>query len=142
MECDRAQWPDKMTDTQARKEFGLTKHHDVVLRGSTTMLGQRKVPRVKLRYGTYMCMGVCTMMYLRKDVEAYVEALQEEGWDPVLEKRARRRERVHAMKERRKLPIVIEDDDDDDDDGDAVEVVEGGVKSGAVFQEPIIIDDD
>lgn len=141
-ECDRAQWPDKMTDTQARKEFGLTKHHDVVLRGSTTMLGQRKVPRVKLRYGTYMCMGVCTMMYLRKDVEAYVEALQEEGWDPVLEKRARRRERVHAMKERRKLPIVIEDDDDDDDDGDAVEVVEGGVKSGAVFQEPIIIDDD
>ena len=95
-------------------------------------------------------------MYLRKDVEAYVEALQEEGWDPVLEKRARRRERVHAMKERRELPIVIEDDDDDDvhvdddddvhvdddDDGDAVEVVEGGVKSGAVFQEPIIIDDD
>jgi hypothetical protein len=87
-------------------------------------------------------------MYLRKDVEAYVEALQEEGWDQVLEKGARRRERVHAMKERRKLPIVIEDDDDDDvhvdddDDGDAVEVVEGGVKSGAVFQEPIIIDDD
>ena len=42
--------------------------------------------------------------------------------------------------------VHVDDDDDvhvdDDDDGDAVEVVEGGVKSGAVFQEPIIIDDD
>jgi hypothetical protein len=48
----------------------------------------------------------------------------------------------------RKVPIVIEDDDDDDDkggeddDGDDVEVVEAGVKSGAVLQEPIVIDED
>jgi hypothetical protein len=143
--CDREQWPDKITETQASKEFGLTKQRDVVLQGSTTVLGQRQAQRLKLRYGTYFCMGVCTTMYLRKDVEAYVEALQEGGWDPVVEKRARKRERRAALKEMRNLPIVIEDDDDDDDDdgdGDAVEVSEGGVKSGAVFQEPIIIDDD
>jgi hypothetical protein len=145
--CDREQWPDKITETQASKEFVLTKHRDVVLQGSSTVLGQRQAQRLKLRYGTYFCMGVCTTMYLRKDVEAYVEALklQEEGWDPIVEKRARKRERRRAtLKEMRKLPIVIVDEDDDDDDGDvdAVEVVEGGAKSGAVFQEPIIIDDD
>lgn len=50
---------------------------------------------------------------------------------------------MEALKERKKLPIVIEDDDDSDDgDGDVAEVLEGGVKSGAAFQEPIIIDDD
>jgi hypothetical protein len=142
--CDREQWPDKITETQASKELGLTKHRDVVLRNSTTVVGQRQAQRLKLRYGTYFCMGVCTTMYLRKDVEAYVEALksQEEGWDPIVEKRARKkRERRETLKKMRKLPIFIEDDEDDGD-GDAVEVAEGGVKSGAAFQEPIIIDDD
>lgn len=145
--CDRAQWPDKMTETEAKRQFGLAKHRDVVLQGSTNVLGSRQAPRAKLRYGTYFCMGVTTTMYLRKDVEAYVEALREEGWDPVLEKRARRLERREALKERKKLLVVIEDDDDDvdehdDDDGDGAEAFEGEVKSGAVFHEPIVIDDD
>jgi hypothetical protein len=150
--CDREQWPDKLTATEARKLFGLVKNRFVVLQGSAKVLGQgRRVPGLKeLRYGTYICMGVVATMYLRKDVEAYVHALREGlgGADPFEEdKKTRRRARVVALKSR-KVPIVIEDDDDDDDkggeddDGDDVEVVEAGVKSGAVLQEPIVIDED
>ena len=149
--CDREQWPDKLTATEARKLFGLVKNRFVVMQGSAKVLGQgRRVPGLKeLRYGTYICMGVVATMYLRKDVEAYVHALREGlggGADLFEEnKKTRRRARVVALKSK-KVPIVIEDDDDDedgeDDDGDDVEVVEAGVKSGAVLQEPIVIDED
>ena len=147
--CDREQWPEKITDTEARKLFGLFKNRFVVLQGSTQMReGGRRVPEVKeLRYGTYICMGVVTTMYLRKDVEAYVDALRESlgDADPLVVRKARRREKAVALKSK-KMPIVIEDDDDDDDDedddGGAVEANDDGVKSGAVFQEPIVVEDD
>jgi len=132
--CDREQWPEKITETAARKQYKLFKHR-CPMQGSSL---RREVPRMKLRYGTYFCMGVCTTMYLRKDVEAFVEAAMKEGFNPVADKKTRRHERVEALKGRKKMPIVS----DDDGEGDAVEVVKDGGDRGAVFQKPIVIDDD
>jgi hypothetical protein len=139
--CDREQWPEKITETEARKQVKSSGYRFSMMKGY--MVTGSKAPGVeKLSYGTYLCMGVCTTMYLRKDVEAYVAAMRAEGVEPVLEKRARRLERVKAMEDRRNMPVAIEDDgdeEDDEDDGDSVEVV---VKGGAVFEEPIVVDDD
>jgi hypothetical protein len=147
--CDREQWPDKITETEVRKEFKLSVHGYLMHKGYAAP-GQASELK-KLRYGTYFCYGVTTTMYLRKDVEAYVQAIGEQGLYPVLEKRAARRGRAKALNEEklRKTSMMLiggavhdEGDDDGDEDGDAVEFVKGGVKSGAAFEEPIVIDDD
>lgn len=138
--CDREQWPEKITETEARKQYKLFKHRYPTQGSALRREVPSVVPSVKLRYGTYYCMGVCTTMYLRRDVEAFEEAMRESlDLVVVVVEREKRRERIKTPRERGVTVVVIDDDDDDDD---AMGVVEGGGEGGAVFQEPIVIDDD
>jgi len=130
--CDREQWPDKITDTEARKQYKLFRHRYPM---QSSVL-RREVPSAKLRYGTYFCMGVCTTMYVRKDLEAFEDAIRE-SVDPAVIKKERRRERIKTAKERKTMVVVIDDADDD-----ATEVMERGGRSAVIFQEPIVIEDD
>lgn len=72
-DCDREQWPDKITKTEALKKFALREHQ--ILPGQhrqSKLLAQ--YPGVPpLRYGTYLSAGVLTTMFLRHDVEAFAE---------------------------------------------------------------------
>jgi hypothetical protein len=149
--CDREQWPDKITMTEARKQYDFSVHGYLMGLGWTAQGPKQLSGLKKLRCGTYFCMGATTTMYLRKEVEAHVQAMRKQGLEPVWEKRAARRGRARVLKEKKLretnmmlMGIAVQDEGDDDDDGgeDAVEVVKGGVKGGAVFEEPIVIDDD
>lgn len=72
--CDRDQWPDKITKTEAKRRYHLNDHHLLPEREFGRSLAKllRKHPGglPKLRYGTYISSGVATTMFLRQDVEA------------------------------------------------------------------------
>ncbi|KAL1587384.1 hypothetical protein WHR41_03935 [Cladosporium halotolerans] len=72
-DCDREQWPNKITKTEALKKFDLREHQ--ILPGQhrlSKLLAQ--YPGVPpLRYGTYRSAGVLTTMFLQEDVEAFAE---------------------------------------------------------------------
>lgn len=75
--CDKVHWPDKITRTIARNEYQLKDHH-LLARFRPASVKERVVPKSPLptiRYGTYLCVGVATTVFLRKDVERVATAL-------------------------------------------------------------------
>lgn len=75
-ECDKVEWKDKITKTDATKEYDLKDHQLLpqrqkagpILRNVFKELG---IPR--LRYGTYVCQGGTTTMFMREDVRKFAE---------------------------------------------------------------------
>lgn len=70
--CDKEQWPDKITKTEARMKYDLKDEH--LLPSATLSPTAVKMLRdhpglPKVRYGTYITSNVPTTMFLRKDVE-------------------------------------------------------------------------
>lgn len=69
--CDKQQWPDKITKTEAKRKYDL-KDHQILphLEFAGKLLIRHPGGLPKLRYGTYVSTGVATTMFLRKDVVA------------------------------------------------------------------------
>lgn len=75
--CDKEQWPNKITKTDAKRIFDLKDHHLLPNEhhspGVVKLLANHPGGLPRLRYGTYMSSNVPTTMFLRKDVEALAE---------------------------------------------------------------------
>ncbi|KAK3716156.1 hypothetical protein LTR37_006601 [Vermiconidia calcicola] len=73
-ECDRKEWPDKITKTDAKRDFGLNEHHLLPHQhhsgAAAKLLAKHPGGLPKLRYGTYTATGVQATMFLRHEVEA------------------------------------------------------------------------
>lgn len=72
--CDKAQWPDKITKTDARENFDLRDEHLLPHRPHGTVLADKieaKFPDglPRIHYGAYIQQGGVTVMFLKKDVE-------------------------------------------------------------------------
>lgn len=68
-ECDMREWPDKITKTSARKWADLSDEHLLPPHFLSPTCSHLVRQHVKPRYGTYICAGVPTTMFLRSDVE-------------------------------------------------------------------------
>lgn len=72
--CDKVQWPDKITKTDAREKFDLKDEHLLPQRPHGSALAVKLeaqfpngLPRI--HYGAYIQQGGTTVMFLKKDVE-------------------------------------------------------------------------
>jgi len=68
-QCDKEQWPDKITKTKAKDEYDLKDHH---LLPANARVGTPRQPDNigRPRYGTYVTSNVVTTMFLEADVRA------------------------------------------------------------------------
>lgn len=163
--CDREQWPEKITKTDALKKYSLKEHQ--------LLPGQHHAKKLLtlfpglpiLRYGTYFSAGVLTTMFLREDVEAFAELAHGDLRGHLQKREVARQERVRAQREKAvkvaekqvaafeaaeagtsravevrqigKRQVIVIDDDDE------VELVgEDGQDGDLMFNEPVVVDDD
>lgn len=68
--CDRREWPDKVTKTEAKKKFKLKDRQLLPERYHAFSLLGRYPGLPRLRYGTYYSNGVVTTMFVTGEVEA------------------------------------------------------------------------
>ncbi|KAI5362639.1 hypothetical protein Slin14017_G063200 [Septoria linicola] len=100
-ECDTLHWPDKVTRTDARKEFDLKDHHLLPHRHQTgPLIGNifKNLGIPRLRYGMYLCQGIPAMMFMRQDVARLAEMVHGD-LKGHLEQRQAQREKLKATKE-------------------------------------------
>lgn len=163
--CDREQWPEKITKTEAIKKYNLKEHQLLPSQHHAKKLLTLHPGLPMLRYGTYFSAGVLTTMFLKDDVEAFAELAHGDLKGHLKEREVARQERVRMQKERaiqaaqRQLAsskatepgvarvaaprprqvIVIEDSDED-----VNEVVfgEDGGDDDLMFNETIVVEDD
>ncbi|EME40553.1 hypothetical protein DOTSEDRAFT_157328 [Dothistroma septosporum NZE10] len=115
--CDKAQWPGKITKTDAKEKFDLRDEHLLphCPRGSSLAVQLEArfpngVPRI--HYGAYIQQGGVTVMFLKKDVDRLVQ-LHHGDLEAHLAKRearrdAQRRKRVERASAKM-APTVIDD---------------------------------
>lgn len=100
--CDREQWPDKITKTEARSRYDLKDEHLLPssLNSPTAAKLLQKHPGLpKVRYGTYISSNVPTTMFLRKDVEALAKLAHGDLKEHLARKAADRDERRKRARE-------------------------------------------
>ena len=100
-DCDKKEWSDKITKTDAMKEFDLKDyqllpHLDPEKTNRFRNLG---IPR--LRYGTYICQGGVTTMFMREDVRRFAEQVHG-GLREHMAQRAAQREKLKKTREKNK----------------------------------------
>lgn len=167
--CDREQWPEKITKTDALKKYSLKEHQ--------LLPGQHHAKKLLtlfpglpiLRYGTYFSAGVLTTMFLKEDVEAFAELAHGDLRGHLQKREVARQERVRAQREKalkvaekqvaafeaatagtsRAVEVrqvgsrqVIVIDDDDEVEGEVEVVGEDGQDGDLMFNEPVVVDDD
>ena len=94
--CDKVQWPDKITLTQARKKYGLSR--DVLERSCK-------------HWGVYICMGVLTTMFLEGEVKKVADRIHG-GLEEWMERRTALSLLKKTKKERQTAQRVIVIGDD------------------------------
>lgn len=164
--CDREQWPEKITKTEAIKKYNLKEHQLLPSQHHAKKLLTLHPGLPLLRYGTYWSAGVLTTMFLKDDVEAFAELahgdlkghlkkredarqermrLQKESAEQAAQRQladfeADEAETSRAMELRPKDIIVI---GDSDEDGDELILIEEEVQDGdTMFNELVVVDDD
>jgi hypothetical protein len=166
--CDRAEWPEKITKTDAMKTFRLEEHQLLPSQHHAKKLLILHPGLPVLRYGTYFSAGVLTTMFLKADVKAFAELAHGDLKGHLHKREVARRERGRALVERREARaaerrvkaveaaeaassrkvevrqvgarevIVI-----DDDDGEVLQVEgawENGQDGDLMFNEPVVVD--
>ncbi|KAK5121781.1 hypothetical protein LTR85_004656 [Meristemomyces frigidus] len=66
--CDKEQWPNKITKTAAKTKYDIKDHHLLPHLHPSPMRIKRPSHLPRLRYGTYMSSNVQTTMFLEADV--------------------------------------------------------------------------
>jgi hypothetical protein len=161
--CDREQWPEKITKTDAIKDYKLKEHQILPSQHHAKKLLTLHPGLPMLRYGTYFSAGVLTTMFLKNDVEAFAKLAHGDLKGHLKKREVARQERVQMQTERAmqaaqkylaaseavksEVPratkhgsqqiIVI----DDSDENEAV-VEEGGRDGDLMFNELVVVDDD
>ena len=164
--CDREQWPEKITKTEALKKYNLKEHQLLPSQHHAKRLLTLHPGLPLLRYGTYFSAGVLTTMFLKDDVEAFAELAHGDLKGHLKKREVTRQERVKAQKERatqaaqRQMaaleasktdvlrvadpgaqPVIVLDDSNDEEE-DKVFVEDDGPDGDLMFNEPIVVDDD
>jgi hypothetical protein len=162
--CDRAEWPEKITKTDAIKNFALKEHQLLPSQHHAKKLLTLHPGLPMLRYGTYFSAGVLTTMFLRADVEAFAELAHGDLKVHLKKREVARQERGKALvktRESRDLRvaerqvgasgaaeaatsrvvevrevIVIDDDNDEEVQG------ENGHDGDLMFNGLVVVDDD
>lgn len=130
--CDREQWADKITKTEAIKKYKL-KDHQLLPRQKLLT----KYPGLPpLRYGTYFSAGVLTTMFMREDVEALAELAHGDLKGHLKKREAARQSSKKAREEKRQQKEL-----------EAYEAAEAGTSSAVNVariggMDVVIIDDD
>ena len=163
--CDREQWPEKITKTEAIEKYNLKEHQLLPGQHHAKKLLTLHPGLPMLRYGTYFSAGVLTTMFLKDDVEAFAELAHGDLKGHLKKREMARQERVRMQKERaiqaaqRQLAslkateaevpraptlrpqqvIVI---DDSDEDGSQVVVGDDGEDDDLMFNEMVVVEDD
>jgi hypothetical protein len=157
--CDRAQWPEKITKTDAMKDFGLREDQLLPSQHHAKKLLTLHPGLPMLRYGTYFSMGVLTTMFLKADVEAFAElargdlkghlkmrevARRKRGKVVVKTRVAERQLETEAAVEARQIGAreIIVIDDDDEEEVRVEDVTGNGQDDDLMFNEPVVVDDD
>ena len=102
--CDKIQWPEKITKSDARRVFDLKDHHLLPHLHSAGKLLMKHPGLPKLRYGTYMSSNVPTTIFLKKDVGALARLAHGDLKAHLAKRQADREERsrkLQATKARR-----------------------------------------
>lgn len=163
--CDREQWPEKITKTEAIKKYNLKEHQLLPSQHHAKKLLTLHPGLPMLRYGTYFSAGVLTTMFLKDDVEAFAELAHGDLKGHLKKREVARQERVRMQKERAiqaaqkqlaslksteaEVPIVpaprprqvIVIEDSDEDENELVIEVDGG-DDDIMFNETVVVEDD
>lgn len=103
--CDKEQWPEKITKSEAKKQYDLKDHHLLPAKdfapALAKLLAKHPGGLPKLRYGTYISSNVATTMFLRKDVEALAKFAHGDLKEHLDKKQAARNERKRKDEERK-----------------------------------------
>ncbi|KAF2767582.1 hypothetical protein EJ03DRAFT_352926 [Teratosphaeria nubilosa] len=102
-ECDRKQWPEKITKTAAMHHYDLKPHHLFRPKYNPTQCHLHASPWPRIQYGTYMSSNVATTMFLLKDVKRLAEAVHGDLEEHKQKKRLEKEERDSKKEERMKL---------------------------------------
>ncbi|GAB7326191.1 hypothetical protein MBLNU13_g10188t1 [Cladosporium sp. NU13] len=163
--CDREQWPEKITKTEAIKKYNLKEHQLLPSQHHAKKLLTLHPGLPMLRYGTYFSAGVLTTMFLKDDVEAFAELAHGDLKGHLKKREVARQERMRMQKDRAiqaaqrqlaslkatdaevpKVPtlrpqqVVVIDDSDEDENEMVVEDDGGG--DDLMFSETVVIEDD
>jgi hypothetical protein len=98
--CDREQWSEKITKTEAIKKYNLKEHQLLPSQHHAKKLLTLHPGLSMLRYGTYFSAGVLTTMFLKDDVEAFAELAHGDLKGHLKKREVARQERVKMQKER------------------------------------------
>lgn len=151
--CDKNQWPDKITKTDAKNRYDLKDHHLLPHHHSAGKLLVKHPGLPKVRYGIYISSNVETTMFLKKDVEALAE-LAHGDLKAHLEKRQTEREerkrRMKATKARNAeeaanmdaewARLALVDAERRKDEAKAESIVAEGFDLGTSATTPIVLD--
>jgi hypothetical protein len=163
--CDREQWPEKITKTEAIKKYKLKEHQLLPSQHHAKKLLTLHPGLPMLRYGTYFSAGVLTTMFLKDDVEAYAELAHGDLKGHLKKREVARQERVKMQKEKAmqatrnflasskaieaelsrasapKPQQVIVIDDSDEDENELI-IEEDGRDDDLMFNETVVVEDD
>lgn len=96
-DCDRKQWPDKISKTDAKKKYHLSEE---MLIPPLTRYGGRSTKGFKRpTYGTYFCQGTLTTMFDEADVRRFAELAH--GGSSNLEADMEKREKTRVERQRK-----------------------------------------
>lgn len=130
-DCDREQWPDKLTKTEVKRKHKLEEHQILPDQHPHFRLLARYPGLKPLRYGTYFSAGVLTTMFLRDEVEAFARLAHGDLKGHLKGRELARRARERRKKERLAMKQVEE-----------YEAAEAEVSRAGGGGEVIVIDDD
>ena len=100
--CDKQQWPDKITKSDAKKKYDLKDNHLLPHHyhspSAAKLLAKHPGGMPKMRYGTSMSSNVPTTMFLEKDVEALAVLAHGDLVAHLAKRQADREERSRKLK--------------------------------------------
>jgi len=163
--CDREQWPEKITKTEAIKKYKLKEHQLLPSQHHAKKLLTLHPGLPMLRYGTYFSAGVLTTMFLKDDVEAFAELAHGDLKGHLKKREVARQERVKMQKEKAmqatrnilasskaieaelsrapapKPQQIIVIDDSDEDESELIAEEDDG-DDDLMFNETVVVEDD
>jgi hypothetical protein len=163
--CDREQWSEKITKTEAIKKYNLKEHQLLPSQHHAKKLLTLHPGLPMLRYGTYFSAGVLTTMFLKDDVETFAELAHGDLKGHLKKREVARQERVKMQKERaiqaakrqlasfkateaevpgvptlRPQQVIVIDDSEEGENEVVVEEDDGD--DDLMFNETVVIEDD
>ncbi|WPH04413.1 Hypothetical protein R9X50_00730400 [Acrodontium crateriforme] len=108
--CDRSQWPDKITKTDAKNQFALKEHHLLPHRHQFGQFAKSGATLPRLRYGTYMVSGVATTMFLRRDVKILADLVHGDVEEHMKERARVKEERARKKEAKEKKAAAIDEE--------------------------------